>query len=164
MWDLTPVGEGNETFFIRVWEPLPSRRVLKTLRWSPKRKAQRGQYLLTNGIRARHRAVCLWGRWGSKEVDTGQCASEDGEPWREWTSGDVSARTLGPEGECIVRSHIDWREERVPARTLGLKGVDCEIPRRFHPSRRVLKILRENPKEKTQRGQYLLAVDLDCYT
>ena len=32
------------------------------------------------------------------------------------------------------------------------------------PSRRVLKTLRENPKEKTQRGQYLLAVDLGCYT
>ena len=35
------VGEVNETFFIRVWKPLPSRCVLKTLR-----EAQRGQYLL----------------------------------------------------------------------------------------------------------------------
>ena len=31
----------------------------------------------------------------------------------------MSAKTLGPEGGWIVRSQIDWREERVPARTLG---------------------------------------------
>ena len=30
----------------------------------------------------------------------------------------------------IERSHIDWKRERVPAKTLGLeKRVDCEIPR-----------------------------------
>ena len=34
--DPSSVGEENETFFIRVWKPLPSRRVLKTLRGSPK--------------------------------------------------------------------------------------------------------------------------------
>ena len=27
--DLTSVGEGNETFFIRLWKPLLSRRILK---------------------------------------------------------------------------------------------------------------------------------------
>ena len=31
------------------------------------------------------------------------------------------------------------------------------------PSRRVLKILRESSKEKVERGQYLLAVDLGHY-
>ena len=40
----TSVGKENEAFFIRVWKPLLSRRVLKTLRGSPKGKAQRGQY------------------------------------------------------------------------------------------------------------------------
>ena len=30
------IGEENETFFIRVWKPLPSRCVLKILRASPK--------------------------------------------------------------------------------------------------------------------------------
>ena len=45
-WDPTLVGEGNETFFIRVWKLLPSRRVLKTLSGSSKGKAQRRQYLL----------------------------------------------------------------------------------------------------------------------
>ena len=50
LWDSTSVGEENETPFVRVWKPLPSRRVLKTLRESLKGKAQRGQYLL---------AVCL---------------------------------------------------------------------------------------------------------
>jgi len=35
--------------FVKVWKPLTSRRVLKTLRGSPKGKAQRGQYLLAIG-------------------------------------------------------------------------------------------------------------------
>ena len=34
-------GEGNETFFIRVWKPLPSRRILKTLRGNPKESLKR---------------------------------------------------------------------------------------------------------------------------
>ena len=40
----------NETFFIKVWKLLPSRRVLKTLRGCSKGKAQKGQYLLTVGM------------------------------------------------------------------------------------------------------------------
>ena len=50
LWDPTSIGKENETFFIRVWKPLPSRRVLKTLRGSPKGIAQRGQYLLMVGL------------------------------------------------------------------------------------------------------------------
>ena len=42
----TLVGEENETFFMRVWKPLPSRLVLKSLRGSLKGKAQKGQYPL----------------------------------------------------------------------------------------------------------------------
>ena len=35
----------------------------------------------------------------------------------------LCARTLSSEGgECIVTSHIDWREERVPDSTLGPEG------------------------------------------
>ena len=36
--DPTTVGEGNEAFRIRVWKPLPNRRVLK-----PTGKAQKGK-------------------------------------------------------------------------------------------------------------------------
>ena len=50
MSDPTLVGEENETPFIRVWKPLPSIRVLKTLRGSSKEKAQQGQYLLAVGL------------------------------------------------------------------------------------------------------------------
>ena len=46
MWDPTSVGEENETPFIRVWNPLPRIRVLKTLRGTLKGKTQRGQCLL----------------------------------------------------------------------------------------------------------------------
>ena len=43
-------GKENKTPFIRVWKSFPSRRALKTLRVSPKGKAQRGQYLLAVGL------------------------------------------------------------------------------------------------------------------
>ena len=43
-------GKENETFFIRVWKPLPRRRVFKTLRGSSKGKLQRRQYLLAVGL------------------------------------------------------------------------------------------------------------------
>ena len=58
--DLTSVGEGNEIFFIRVWKPLPSTRVSKTLRESPKKtiSVSSGAWAITNGINARHRAMC----------------------------------------------------------------------------------------------------------
>ena len=41
----------------------------------------------------------------------------------------MPVRTLGPErGWILVGSPIDWRKERVPARTVGPEGgVDCEI-------------------------------------
>ena len=50
LWDPTSVGEKNKAFLLRVWKPLFSRHVLKTLRGSPKGKTQRGQYLLTVGL------------------------------------------------------------------------------------------------------------------
>ena len=40
------LGRRTKHFFMGVWKPLPSRRVLKTLRGSPKGKAQGEQYLL----------------------------------------------------------------------------------------------------------------------
>ena len=42
--------KGERNILNKVWKPLPSRRVLKTLRGSTKRKAQRGQYLLAVGL------------------------------------------------------------------------------------------------------------------
>ena len=39
-------------------------------------------------------------------LERGTSASKDDGPQRGWT----------------VRSHINWREERVPARTMGLEG------------------------------------------
>jgi len=44
-------------------------------------------------------------------------------------------------GGWIMRSHIGWRRER----SIRYKGVET---------------LRESPKRKTQKGQYLLAVGL----
>ena len=106
------VGEENEKFF-RVWKPLSSIRILKTLRENSKGKAQRGQYLLD---------VCL-GRykWDQSQtpgnVPARRLSSKGG-----WTRGGVPARTLDPKGGWIGESYIDWRRERVPPRTLGPEG------------------------------------------
>ena len=53
------------------------------------------------------------------EPDIGRCASKDSELEGEWTPDGVLARMSDPEGEWIVRSHIDWREEQMTVRTLG---------------------------------------------
>ena len=98
LWDPTSVGEEeNKTFFIRAWKLLLSRPVLKTLKGSPKGKAQREQYLLAVGL-GRY-------KWYQSQIP-----------------GGVPARTLAPEGGWIMRSNINWREKRVSVGTLGLEG------------------------------------------
>ena len=93
MGDPTSVGEENETFFIRVWKPLPSRCVLKTLRGSLKGKAHKGQYLLAVGELGLLQMVL--------EPDTGRCTREQAESQRGWTRGGVPARMLAPEGSGL---------------------------------------------------------------
>ena len=95
-------------------------------------------------------------------VDTRRCASKDAGPkggwiWRrshiDWRKERVPARTLGPEGGWIVMSHINWGREQITI----YKGVDT------FPLQTRFKALRGTPKGKAQREQYLLAVDLDRY-
>ena len=71
----------------------------------------------------------------------------------DWREERVPTRTLGLEGELIVRSHISWRGER----NILYKGVETS-PYQTH-----FKNLEGNPKGKTLRGQYLLAMALSCY-
>ena len=52
-----------------------------------------------------------------------------------------------------MRSHVGWGVER----NILYKSV------KPNPSRCVLKTLRRSPNGKTQRGQYLLKVELGCY-
>ena len=56
----------NKTFFIRVWKPLSSRRILKTLRKSPKRIIS-----ASDGFGPLQMI---------SEPDTGQCANKEPEP------------------------------------------------------------------------------------
>ena len=92
---------------------MPSRRVLITLRESPKGKPHRGQYLLAVDL-SRYK----WyqsqipgdvpaGRLSPEGVDMRLCASKNVGPQRGWIGWG---------------SHIDWRKERVPARTRGFEG------------------------------------------
>ena len=73
-------GEENEVFIIRVWKPLPSRRVLKTLRESPKTTISASGRLeplqmvsepdtrryACKEARGGHEAVCQQGCWAPK--------------------------------------------------------------------------------------------------
>ena len=83
------IGEGNEAFFIRMWKPLPSRHVLKTLRGSPKGKAERGQYLLTVSL------GCY--KWYQSQTPSGVPARMLS-PEGRWIPDGVPAKMLGPEG------------------------------------------------------------------
>ena len=131
MWDLTSTREGNDMdlirkripvrtlipkgvdceishrleretkySFIRVWKPLLSSRVLKT--GILKEKSQRWQYLLAVGL------SCY--KW-----------------YQSQTLGGVPVRMIGLERDGLwdltpigQGNDIDWWEERVPTRTLGV--------------------------------------------
>ena len=82
------VEEENETFFIRVWIPLLSRRVLKTLKGSPKRT------ISANDGLGRLQIVL--------ELDTERCASEEAESLRGWIRDNAQARTLS--FKCIFHN------------------------------------------------------------
>ena len=85
LWDLTSVGEENETFFIRVWNPLPSRRVLKILKkkslkgswpisymqpWYSQTKDQNSNFWISN-VFGTH-----WLFWYEKDKTTKVCVQE----------------------------------------------------------------------------------------
>jgi len=62
--------EEYKTFFIRVWKPLTSRRVLKTSRGSLKGKAQRWQYLLEVGLGCYKRKLGPEKSWTEESITT----------------------------------------------------------------------------------------------
>ena len=65
---------GKRNILIRVWKPLPSKRVLKTLRRSPKGKAKEDNMKTVS-------ASCRLGLLQMvSEPGTGRCASEEAEP------------------------------------------------------------------------------------
>ena len=67
------VGEENETFFIRVWKPLPSICVLKLERKSERERPKRTIFDCS-GFRLLQMIL---------EPDTRRCANEEPEPRRE---------------------------------------------------------------------------------
>ena len=74
----------------------------------------------------------------------------------------MPARMLGPEGGGLGGSHIDWRRERVSARTLGPTSVQEENETFFirvwkpFPSIYVLKTLRGSPKGKPKETIFVI--------
>ena len=146
MWDFTLVGKGNETFFIRVWKPLPSGRV-----WKPWGEAQREQYLLAVGLGCYswYQSQTLGGvpvrtvspeggrLWGPTSIGAGnKCqrgcwAPMGGGLWDPTSVGErerVLARMLGPDERWIVRSHISWKKGTSTNEDVRpLREVDCEI-------------------------------------
>ena len=141
-WDSTSVGEENETTFIRVWKPLPSKCILETLRESPKGKARPG--LLQMEL----------------EPEIGWCANEEVVPQREVDTRRCAIRTLAPKGgrfdggptsigernECqrgrwalkgmdlVVIPHQLEKGTSAHEDIEPWMGVDCEIPHRLGKS------------------------------
>ena len=83
-------------------------------------------------------------------------------PWRrwivrfhiDWKEEWVTTRTLGPEGEWIVSSHIGWRRKGyIFYRSVKISLLD---PTPF-------KNLKGKPKDKVQKRQYLLPINLYGY-
>ena len=52
--DPTSVGEENKTFFIRVWKPFPSKRVLKNLERKPERESPKRTISASGGLELLH--------------------------------------------------------------------------------------------------------------
>ena len=82
------------------------------------------------GIKAKHQVVCHQEHSVPKEVDIRRCASEDTR-LRLGVDYEISHRleretsvneNVRPRNGWIMRSHINWREERVLTRTLGPEG------------------------------------------
>ena len=96
-------------------KPLPGRHVLKTLRGSPKGKAQRGQYLLAVGL----------GRYKN-----GQCANEEAEPQREVDMRRCASKDTRPRRgvDLVGVPHRLEKGTSASEDTRPQRGVDCEIP------------------------------------
>ena len=63
------------------------------------------------------------------ELDTGRCANLLAVPRRGVDTRRCASKDAGPQSGWIWRrSHIDWRKERVSARTLGPKGGGLWCP------------------------------------
>ena len=77
--------EGNETFFIRVWKPFPSIRVLKTL--TPERENSKWTISTSGGLGPLQMV---------SEPDTRRCASEEAEPCRGVDTRQCASDHVGP--------------------------------------------------------------------
>ena len=138
--------EENKPPFIRVWKPSPSTLVLKP--WGEVRKESPKRTISVNGEPGSLQMV--------SEPDTRRCVSLLALPWRGVDTRRCASKDAGPQGRWNwVLSHIDWRKERVSARTLGPEGgwiVMSHIGWRGEqppsPSRRVLKSWGEARKRK----------------
>ena len=95
----------------------------KALRGSPEGEAQRGQYLLVVDL-GRYKRSLRYFKTQTRGVSVRTLGLKGGWIWNgphRLEKGKSVART--PKGGWIWgQSHIDWRKERVPARTLGPEG------------------------------------------
>ena len=95
----TPIGGKKENTIYTCVETFPQQTCFKALRGSLKRTIS-----ASGGPRSLQMV---------SELNKARCASKDAGSRRGW---------------IWWRSHTDWRKERVPARTLALKVVNCDVP------------------------------------
>ena len=64
------------------------------------------------------------------ELNTGRCASNEAKPRRGMDTRWCANKDTGPRKGWIGGSHINWRRERVPVKTLGPEGIPHRLERR----------------------------------
>ena len=120
-----------------MWKPLPSIRVLKTLRGSLKGKVQGKQYLLAVGLDGY--------KWYQSQT-LGDVLARRLSLNEGWRRGDVPAWTLGPKVGGLGGSTLIGEENKCQRGRWAPKEVDCEIPHRLGEERNNLyKIVETSP-------------------
>ena len=89
------------------------------------------------------------------EPDIGRRVNMEAEPRRGVDTRQCANKNAGLEGGWIVRSHVSWGGDL-------FEIAFTRVWKHILSRRRVLKTLKGSLKQKAQRGQYLLAVGLDC--
>ena len=99
---------GEQNTLYKGVETSPYQTHFKNLERKPKRENSKRTISASGGLGSLQMVL---------EADTGQCASEETEPQRrvdhiDWRKERVPARTQGLEEGWIVKSHISWGRER----------------------------------------------------
>ena len=128
----------------------PKQTRFQSLKGKPERKSPKRTIFASDGLGLLQMV---------SKPDTGPCVSEEAKPRRG-----VDMRQCANKDEgWIEGSHIDWKREQVPVKTLH-PGVDCWDPTSVGEENKAFFISVWKPLPSWRVLKTLLAVGLGCYT